>query len=107
MSNAQFERIKAKHPDWSDEQIWTAVSIDMESGRVFGEEGKDVDPNDPNIFKSIVEGAKQWMHEVLPAIFAKVKDFFNNLLARVKVWIDQKLPEIMNRIMRFIGDYFA
>lgn len=107
MSNAQFERIKAKHPGWSDEQIWTAVSIDMESGRVFGEEGKDVDPNDPNTFKSIVEGAKQWMHEVLPAIFEKVKDFFNNLLAQVKAWIAQKLPEIMNRIMMFIGDYFA
>lgn len=107
MSNAQFERIKAKHPGWSDEQIWTAVSIDMESGRVFGEEGKDVDPNDPNIFKSIVEGAKQWMQEVLPAIFEKVKDFFNNLLVQVKAWIEQKLPEIMGRIMGWIGEHFA
>lgn len=107
MSNAQFERIKAKHPDWSDEQIWTAVSIDMESGRVFGEGGGNVDPNDPNIFKSIVEGAKQWMHEVLPVIFEKVKNFFDSLLKQVKDWITQKLPEIMNRIMGFIGKHFA
>lgn len=107
MNNAKFEQIKAQHPNWSDEQIWTAVSLDMESDRVIEEKGTDIDANDPNIFKSIVEGAKQWMHEVLPAIFAKVKDFFNNLLAQVKAWIDQKLPEIMNRIMRFIGDYFA
>lgn len=106
MSNAKFEQIKAKHPNWSDEQIWTAVSLDMESDKVIEEKGQDIDSNDPNIFASIVEGAKQWLHEVLPVIFEKVKDFFNDLLAQVKAWIGKKLPEIMERIREYVVVYF-
>ena len=31
----KFDIIKEKHPNWSDEQIWSAVSLDMEADRVI------------------------------------------------------------------------
>ena len=43
MSNPKYDEYKAKHPDWSDEQIWTAISLDMEADVVIENKGKDVD----------------------------------------------------------------
>lgn len=38
MNNLKFDEIKAKHPEWSDEQIWTAISLDMQADNVISPE---------------------------------------------------------------------
>lgn len=60
MNNPKYDYYKAKHPEWSDEQIWTAVSLDMESDKVIDEKGADVDPNDPDMIKEVLDGARRW-----------------------------------------------
>lgn len=35
MDNPIYNRIKSEHPDWSEEQIWTAVSLYMQSDVVI------------------------------------------------------------------------
>ena len=76
-NNERFDRIKAKHPDWSDDQVWMAVSLDLQQDATI-EQNKDVDPNDPNIWKTIVTKAKGWLQEVLPVVFEKVKEIFGD-----------------------------
>ena len=102
MNNERFDRIKAKHPDWSDEQIWMAVSLDMQQDITIDQKGGDIDPDDPSIWKEIVEKAKDWLREVLPAIFEKVKEVFSNLLSQIKEWINKNIPVIMDRIREWI-----
>ena len=103
--NERFDRIKAKHPDWSDDQIWMAVSIDMETDATIDQKKENVNPNDPVIWKTIVTKAKDWLHEVLPVVFEKVKEIFAALLNRLKEWIAENVPVIFERITELIGGF--
>ncbi len=107
MNNERFERIKAKHPDWSDEQIWMAVSIDMQQDATIDQKGDDIDPNDPNIWEDIITKAKDWLSEVLPVVFEKVKEVFTNLLNQIKEWVSENLPIIIEKVREWLAYYFA
>lgn len=87
MEKNKFEEMKKLHPDWSDAQIWTAISLDMESEKQIEKGGHDIDPKDPNLLKSIVEGAREWLKEVLPMVFEKVRDFFDYVKENIGQWI--------------------
>ena len=107
MNNERFERIKAEHPDWSDEQIWTAVAIQLQTSATIDNGDKDIDPNDPTFWEEIISKAKDWLKEVWPVIFEKVKEVFANLLIKIREWIDNNLPVIIERIWEIIGTWFA
>lgn len=98
MNNPKYDYYKAKHPEWSDEQIWTAVSLDMESDNVIDEKGSDVDPNDPDLIKEVLDGARKWLSEVLPDIFAKVAKFFDILLTTIGDWVQKGLSYVVEAI---------
>lgn len=98
MNNPKYDYYKAKHPEWSDEQIWTAISLDMESDKVIDEKGADVDPNDPDMIKEVLDGARKWLSEVLPDIFAKVAKFFDTLLATIGEWVQKGLSYVVEAI---------
>ena len=102
--NERFDRIKAKHPDWSDDQVWMAVSLDLQQDATI-EQNKDVDPEDPNIWNTIVTKAKDWLQEVLPVVFEKVKEIFSALLNRLKEWIAENVPVIFERITELISGF--
>ena len=102
--NERFDRIKAKHPDWSDDQVWMAVSLDLQQDASI-EQNKDVDPKDPNIWKTIVTKAKDWLQEVLPVVFEKVKEIFAALLNRLKEWIAENVPVIFEKITELISGF--
>lgn len=106
MNQEKFKEFKAKHPEWSDEQIWTAISLEM-SAEATIDNKKDVDPNDPNIFVEVVNKAREWMKEVIPAVFEKVKEVFTSLLDQVKTWIKDNLPNILNQIREWLVSKFA
>lgn len=98
MNNPKYDYYKSKHPEWSDEQIWTAVSLDLESTKVIEEEGADVDPNDPDIITNIINGARSWLQEVLPVVFAKVAQFFDTMLSTIGQWIQKGLTYVIEAI---------
>lgn len=106
MDNERFERIKAMHPDWSDEQIWIAVSIDLQQDQTIRQQG-DIDPNDPVIWEIIIRKAKDWLQEVWPVVFEKVKEIFAGLLNKIKEWISNKIPVVIDWIREFIGANFV
>lgn len=103
MENPKFNEIKSKHPDWSDEQIWTALSFDMESNNVIERAGGDIDPNDPDIIKQIIVGAQNWLREVLPAVFAKVAQFFERMISTIGEWVQKGLTYVVDAIARLLG----
>lgn len=98
MNNPKYDEIKAKHPDWSDEQIWTAISLDMQADTVINEKGDDINPDDPDVITEILRGAKTWLKEVLPDIFAKVAKFFDNLLSTIGEWVQKGLTYAIDAI---------
>lgn len=87
MNTNNFEEIKALHPTWSDEQIWTAISLNMEADNVIEKKGANITMDDPDIFKEIITGAKNWLEAALPVIFEKVSWLFDQLLQNIASWI--------------------
>ena len=91
MKNSEiYKKYKKPHPNWSDEQIAMAISIAMEADKTV-EVNKDVDPNDPEVIKGIIEGARKWLQEVLPELFAKVAAFFDDVIMNLGDWVSQGL----------------
>lgn len=87
----RMRMLKEKHPQWSDEQIKSAIAIELSAGNVVDKAGKDASPEDPDIVRAVLEGAKEWLHEVLPEVFVKVAAFFDNLISTIGLWIEKGL----------------
>ena len=101
-TESYIQEFKAKHPEWSDEQIWTAVSLDMQTDVVINEKGDDISIDDPDIIEGIIRGAMEWLDEALPVIFEKVRNFFTNLLQNLSGWIRKGLDYVMEYISNFM-----
>lgn len=101
MDNPIYNRIKSDHPDWSEEQLLSAVSLSMQSEAVIEKAGADVDINSPDIIEQIIRGAEAWLEEVLPLVFEKVEQLFRNLLNHIGDWIRKGF----DYVMRLIGEF--
>lgn len=95
MLNERYNNIKELHPDWSEEQIQVACSLGMEVDKTI-EENKDIDPDDPDVVKRIIEGARDWLREALPEIFAQVSSFFDYLLNTFGEWVKKGLSYLLD-----------
>ena len=98
MMEEKYNYYKKLHPEWSHEQIMAAVSIEMSAADKVTKAGKDADPNDPELIRSVLLGAKEWLHEVLPEVFAKVANFFDDLINNIGKWIEKGLGYVINAI---------
>lgn len=97
-----FKELKGKHPDWSDEQIWTNISVMLSSSETITTSGPDVAYSE-DLLRTVLEKAKEWLLETLPEIFAKVADFFNELLESLPNWAKQGIKYAF----KFIVNYFS
>ena len=77
--NKLFKQVKSEHGDWSDEQIWTQVSVMINSADVISGQGPNVSLTQ-DLLRTILVKAKEWMRNTLPTIFGKVVGFFDELL---------------------------
>lgn len=84
-----FQEISRTHPEWSEEQIWTQVSI-----RLAGEETISLNPkmtaNDNDIVTAIFNKAADWVESNLPYIWEKVKELFYNILNNIIEWFKER-----------------
>lgn len=95
---ARYEYYKQLHPDWSEEQLWTAVSIDEQAKKTVKEGGQDVNLMDSDIINRILIKAQEWLEEVLPIIFERVKKFFDDLLVSIASWAQRGIQYVIDLI---------
>lgn len=95
-----FQQIKALHPDWSDDQIWTNVSVQMNAQDVISAAGVDVSPTE-ELLRIILEKAQEWLMEVLPEIFERVAEFFIELLSTLPDWAQRGIQYIFELIRTY------
>lgn len=93
----KYKYYKEKHPDWSEEQIKAAISIDLSAGNVINKAGKDV-TNSPDLIKDVLKGAKEWLQEVLPDVFAKVASFFDEMINTIGLWVEKGLTYVIDAL---------
>lgn len=103
MSNEKYNYYQKLHPEWSEEQIWAAVSIDMNAAKEINERGNDVSPNDPDLIKAVLDGARDWLREVLPNVFVKVQVFFDKLILSIGEWVQKGLSYVLELISKTLG----
>ncbi len=102
-NNERYNHYKTLHPEWSDDQIWAAISVEMEAENVLDKKGPDMQANDPDVIKEILDGAKKWLQEVLPNVFAKVAAFFDRLISTVGDWVQKGLSFVVESIAKLLG----
>ena len=103
MNNEKYEYYKNLHPEWRDEQIWSAVSIDMSAAKEISERGNSVSPNDPDLIKAVLDGARNWLRDVLPNVFIKVQAFFDKMIQSIGEWIQKGLSYVIELISKTLG----
>ncbi|MBR5778162.1 MAG: hypothetical protein IKY22_06870 [Bacteroidales bacterium] len=103
MKNERYDFYKRNHPEWSDEQIWTAISLDMQAENVVEKGGEDIDLEQPDVVEKILVGARNWLSTALPQIFQKVKDLFNNLINTIASWVQKGLSYVVDLIGTILG----
>lgn len=97
-NHPKYKFYKQMHPEWSDDQIKTAISIDLSADNEITRAGTNVDPNDPNLIRNIIEGARAWLAEVLPQVFERVKNFFDKIISTLASWVQKGLQYVVNLI---------
>lgn len=100
---ARYEYYKQLHPDWSEEQLWTAVSIDEQAKKTVKEGGEDIDIFDSEIINRILVKARAWLADVLPVIFNRVKRFFDDILTSIASWAQRGLQYVIDLIGSILG----
>ena len=95
----KYNHYKRLHPEWSHEQIMAAVSIEMSAANKVTEAGEKADPNDQELVRSVLLGAKEWLHEVLPEVFANVANFFDDIINNIGKWIEKGLSYVFDKCM--------
>lgn len=94
----KYRYFKDLHPDWSHEQIMAAVSISMSAGNEISKAGPDISPNEPELVRSILQNARDWLKDVLPDVFKKVSEFFDILINNVGSLIGKGLTYIIDSL---------
>lgn len=81
-----------KHPNWDHQKLMTKVGFTEKVDQMIDERG-DVDPNDKDIMKEIIEGVSGWLQRTLPRIWNGVKNLFSRIL-----------DGIINGVINFFDD---
>ncbi len=95
-----FEKFKLQHPDWSDEQVWSRVAIDIQTDKAV-DEGKNIDTN--GIWNEILTKASNWLKEVLPIVYEKVKEVFSSIINKIKEFVSTHRGEIFEYVIRVLN----
>ena len=98
-----FKELKEKHPDWSDEQIWTNISVMLSSGDAITASGPNTTFSE-DLLRTVLEKAKEWLLETLPDIFMKVADFFNELIDTLPDWAKQGIKYAFKLIVKYFNN---
>lgn len=81
-----------KHPNWDHQKLMTRVGFTEKVDQMMDQRG-DVDPNDKDIMKEIIEGVSGWLQRTLPRIWNGVKNLFSRIL-----------DGIINGVINFFDD---
>ena len=75
----------------------------MNAAKEINERGNDVSPNDPDLIKAVLDGARDWLREVLPNVFVKVQVFFDKLILSIGEWVQKGLSYVLELISKTLG----
>lgn len=84
-----------KHPNWDHKKLMCKVGFTDKVDDMIDTQG-DIDPNDKDVMKSLVEGVGQWLERTLPRIWEGVKYLFANVLRN-----------IINGVINFFDDLLS
>lgn len=106
MDTKRFNELRSMYPEWSDEKIWTTISIERSSTEAIEAGGTNVSVT-PEFVRTIVNAAGEWLKRELPNIYNKVADFFIVILDEIKRWVKENLPDLLEQLWIYITNYFS
>ena len=95
-----YAELKRINPTWTDEQIWTQISIMKSTGEHLNDHPACEVSED--VLKIILEKAKDWLFNKLPDIFEQVYTFFDDLIESLPDWAKQGIKYAI----KLIGQYY-
>lgn len=105
MDTTRFNELRSMYPDWSEEKIWTTISIEQQSANIIDDNpGSEATPE---FLRIMLKKAGEWLEAELPHIYERVADFFISILDELARWIRENLPDLLERMWRFVTSYFG
>lgn len=99
----RFAELKHQHPGWTDDQIWTQISIEMAAYGEIDKAGPNVDQYDGDLIKTVLDKARMWLENVLPDVFNRVSQFFEELLSTISIWVQKGIKYVLDLIGKVLG----
>lgn len=101
---AYFER---KHPDWTWSQVMTKVQLNIIIDDPKGPlgDGGDVDPHDPDIWLTILEGVKVALSK-FKGISDSITNAINGAISSLKQMISLGIRKVGNAIEKILDSIF-
>lgn len=84
------------HPQWSHFQLMNRVAFQIKIDG-FIDDGGNVDPVDPDFWKTIIGKVDQWFSTTFPNLYNKVRDVFSRISA--------ELSDMIKKGIKVIGDF--
>ena len=97
----EYNHIKMMHPNWSHNQIMTKLAINGTIDNMV-EDGKDVNPDDPNILAQILQGAKDFLKNA-GIYIADVFQSIDNALTYLGELIKDGIDYVGGKIDKLLG----
>ena len=100
-----FDYYATKHPDWSFEQLLKQIIIIRNISGTMRDGGKDVNPNDPSTWKTILEGVKTTLSK-FKSIGSSVFNAIDEAIVKLKGFITAGIQRIGNVIDNLWNEIF-
>lgn len=104
-----FAYIERKHPDWDWSRVMARVQINIKidgPNGLFGNGGpKDPDPQDPDIWLTILEGVKVALSKI-KGISDSITNAINGAISSLKQMISLGIRKVGNAIKKILDSIF-
>lgn len=100
-----FAYIERKHPNWSFSQVIVKLEFDIRTDTTINEGGKDVDPQDPDIWLTILGGVKVALSK-FKSISASITNAINGAISSLKQMISLGIRKVGNAIEKILDSIF-
>lgn len=98
-----FEFHARKHPDWEFQMVMISLAFEEKTDETIENGGKDVDPNDINIWMAILKGVKTILSK-FKSIGKQIFNIIDNEITFIQEQIKSGIRKINDAIVRHLFD---
>lgn len=90
----KIDKIAKEHPNWSLNQVFAKYNLDIETDKIIGGGGVDVNPSDPAFLKEILKKVRDFFKEIGSSFTQVIDNAINKLEDLIKQGVDKVVDKV-------------